>query len=141
MQRPVIAAVVVALALLAARPAGAVPLRAGADAALSAVDSDSPPWFCHNLDCPKYDVLEVKDAYETRYYKVGEGRASPAGLQLFLPAGQAGRFGLPVLRRLPGTSWPQQLRTAHHTPQPGMWASTDVQSYAFSMAVSTGFKR
>lgn len=29
------------------------------------------PWFCHNLDCPKYDVLETTDDYEIRKYDSG----------------------------------------------------------------------
>jgi hypothetical protein len=30
------------------------------------------PWFCHGLDCPKYEVVETTDAYEVREYQEGE---------------------------------------------------------------------
>ena len=30
------------------------------------------PWFCHGLDCPKYEVVNTTDAYETRVYDKGE---------------------------------------------------------------------
>ncbi|KAL3150622.1 hypothetical protein ABBQ32_000428 [Trebouxia sp. C0010 RCD-2024] len=29
------------------------------------------PWFCHNLDCPTYDLVNRTDAYETRKYQPG----------------------------------------------------------------------
>ncbi|KAL4445812.1 hypothetical protein ABPG77_009011 [Micractinium sp. CCAP 211/92] len=29
------------------------------------------PWFCHNLDCPKFDVVETTDDYEVREYEAG----------------------------------------------------------------------
>ncbi|KAL4425814.1 hypothetical protein ABPG75_009830 [Micractinium tetrahymenae] len=29
------------------------------------------PWFCHNLDCPQYDVVETTDDYEVREYEAG----------------------------------------------------------------------
>nr|QOL01270.1 putative extracellular protein TR9_073a [Trebouxia lynnae] len=29
------------------------------------------PWFCHDLDCPLYDLLNKTDAYEVRKYQSG----------------------------------------------------------------------
>ena len=29
------------------------------------------PWFCHDLDCPHYKVLDKTDEYEVRRYKEG----------------------------------------------------------------------
>ena len=30
------------------------------------------PWFCHDLDCPSFDLLNKTDGYETRKYQAGE---------------------------------------------------------------------
>lgn len=30
---------------------------------------NSEPWFCHGLDCPRFSVVDVKDAYEVREYE------------------------------------------------------------------------
>ena len=30
------------------------------------------PWFCHELDCPKFTVTRKNDFYETRIYTKGE---------------------------------------------------------------------
>ena len=35
----------------------------------------SKPWFCHDLDCPEYDVVEKNDDYEVREYSKGEAAA------------------------------------------------------------------
>jgi hypothetical protein len=40
--------------------------------AASTEDKWSPPWFCHDADCPKYDVKSETDAYEVRDYDRGE---------------------------------------------------------------------
>ncbi|EIE22365.1 SOUL heme-binding protein [Coccomyxa subellipsoidea C-169] len=32
----------------------------------------SKPWFCHDLDCPEYDVVEKNDDYEVREYSKGK---------------------------------------------------------------------
>ncbi len=29
------------------------------------------PWFCHDLDCPRFDLLNKTDGYETRKYQAG----------------------------------------------------------------------
>ena len=31
----------------------------------------SKPWFCHDLDCPEYDVVDKNDDYEVREYSKG----------------------------------------------------------------------
>lgn len=31
----------------------------------------SKPWFCHDLDCPEYDVIDKNDDYEVREYSKG----------------------------------------------------------------------
>ena len=35
------------------------------------IGKDDAPWFCHDLDCPKFKVLETKDNYEVREYEKG----------------------------------------------------------------------
>ena len=30
------------------------------------------PWFCHELDCPKFTVTRKNDFYETRIYTKGK---------------------------------------------------------------------
>lgn len=37
----------------------------------SLVGNGDAPWFCHDLDCPKFKVLETKDKYEVREYEKG----------------------------------------------------------------------
>ncbi|KAK9915233.1 hypothetical protein WJX75_006502 [Coccomyxa subellipsoidea] len=32
----------------------------------------SKPWFCHDLDCPEYDVVDKNDDYEVREYSKGK---------------------------------------------------------------------
>ena len=31
------------------------------------------PWFCHDLECPKFKVVNKTDVYETREYEAGDG--------------------------------------------------------------------
>lgn len=31
----------------------------------------SKPWFCHDLDCPEYTVVDKNDDYEVREYSKG----------------------------------------------------------------------
>ena len=33
--------------------------------------SDAPPWFCHSLDCPKFETTKKNAKYETRLYPPG----------------------------------------------------------------------
>lgn len=37
----------------------------------SAWELGKRPWFCHGLDCPKYEVVDTTDAYEVREYSEG----------------------------------------------------------------------
>ncbi|EFN55172.1 hypothetical protein CHLNCDRAFT_57955 [Chlorella variabilis] len=53
----------------AARPAASAALTAGAAAGLPV--GAPAPWFCHNLDCPKFTVVNTTDDYEVRYYEAG----------------------------------------------------------------------
>lgn len=41
--------------------------------AASAIASEqsSKPWFCHDLDCPEYTVVDKNDDYEVREYSKG----------------------------------------------------------------------
>ncbi|KAK9815181.1 hypothetical protein WJX73_009959 [Symbiochloris irregularis] len=43
-----------------------------AEAQFSANTAQNTPWFCHDLDCPKYKVLNATDVYETREYASGK---------------------------------------------------------------------
>lgn len=64
-----LALLLLAGAATAARPA--VSLTLPAEAAVAAADrvqSWSPPWFCHNLDCPKFEVHSKEEAFEVRQY-------------------------------------------------------------------------
>ena len=29
------------------------------------------PWFCHDLECPQFDLLNKTESYETRKYQAG----------------------------------------------------------------------
>jgi hypothetical protein len=53
-------------AAAAARPV--VSLALPAEAAADSLQSWSPPWFCHNLDCPKFEVQSKEEAFEVREY-------------------------------------------------------------------------
>ena len=33
--------------------------------------AENKPWFCHDLDCPRYDLVNKTDAYEVRKYQAG----------------------------------------------------------------------
>lgn len=33
--------------------------------------ASSKPWFCHDLDCPDFKVVEQNDDYEVREYAKG----------------------------------------------------------------------
>lgn len=121
----------------AARPAASAALTAGAAAGLPV--GAPAPWFCHNLDCPKFTVV------------------SRAGCKLRSAAHavQAGK----------GSSLdpiPCRTRTSHPPPPPtsppppcqvnttddyevryyeaGAWVSTDVEAYAYALGVSKGFQ-
>eukprot|EP00240_Pyramimonas_obovata_P013556 CAMPEP_0118927780 /NCGR_PEP_ID=MMETSP1169-20130426/5184_1 /TAXON_ID=36882 /ORGANISM="Pyramimonas obovata, Strain CCMP722" /LENGTH=228 /DNA_ID=CAMNT_0006869621 /DNA_START=110 /DNA_END=796 /DNA_ORIENTATION=- len=37
--------------------------------ALREESSNAGPWFCHGIDCPKFTVVDKKEAYETRAYE------------------------------------------------------------------------
>ena len=30
------------------------------------------PWFCHDLECPHFDLLNKTESYETRKYQAGD---------------------------------------------------------------------
>ena len=34
------------------------------------------PWFCHDLECPKFKVVNKTEVYETREYEAGDGPSS-----------------------------------------------------------------
>lgn len=52
-----------ASAALAARPASHAPATA----------NDESPWFCHDLDCPKFTVVKnITDDVQLRRYAAGE---------------------------------------------------------------------
>lgn len=80
-----------AVSAAVAPAASARSVGSGAAALLQAQDA-AAPWFCHNLDCPSYTVIDTADDFETRSY--------PAGV----------------------------------------WASTDVEAYAYALAARTGFQ-
>ena len=84
-------------AVLAGCAAGAAAraLPGGGDtvAALAAPNNASTPWFCHDLDCPKYTLVDATDEFDVRAYKEG------------------------------------------------VWATTQVESYLYPLAVGTGFSR
>ena len=64
-----LALLLLAGAATAARPAVSLTLPAeAAAAAADRVQSWSPPWFCHNLDCPKFEVQSKEEAFEVRQY-------------------------------------------------------------------------
>lgn len=40
--------------------------------ATSRLQVGAEPWFCHELDCPEFRVVETTDAYEVREYEAGK---------------------------------------------------------------------
>lgn len=57
--------------------AGAVALSAASrrpedDATISRRHTWEAPWFCHGMDCPKYDILETDGEVELRRYDPSE---------------------------------------------------------------------
>ena len=64
-----LALLLLAGAATAARPAVSLTLPGeAAAAAADRVQSWSPPWFCHKLDCPKFEVQSKEEAFEVRQY-------------------------------------------------------------------------
>lgn len=43
-----------------------------ADSHPGVIVSNDPPWFCHSLDCPHFDLLAVFDKVEKRVYAEGK---------------------------------------------------------------------
>jgi len=41
-----------------------------------ALAESSKPWFCHDLDCPDYSVVEKNEFYEVREYSKGTSWAA-----------------------------------------------------------------
>lgn len=135
-----------ALLALAAGTAHAASLDAGAAAALrveGAATADVRPWFCHNLDCPEYTVVNATEEYE-----VGNGQGAAelevlhwkSTVQLqpdsFCPS-DCRLTLLPSFLHVPPPPPPPQLRAY----EKGVWVSTDVEAYAYALATNTGFRR
>jgi hypothetical protein len=57
----------------------------------SAFELGKRPWFCHGLDCPKYEVVDTTDSYEVRHYDEGENK-----LLLYLKRVNATHFVMPL---------------------------------------------
>jgi hypothetical protein len=73
----------------AARPsASAATLTAAADAS-EGVDTKAP-WFCHNLDCPRYTVLESTDDYELREYEAASWVSTDVSAYAYALAARTG---------------------------------------------------
>lgn len=54
------------------RPTGiAVLLVLVLGAAVATASAASKPWFCHDLDCPDFKVVDQNDDYEVREYTKG----------------------------------------------------------------------
>lgn len=52
--------------------------------------SDPAPWFCHNLDCPPYTVVETTDDYEVRKYEAGQWVSTDMEAYSYVTAVQTG---------------------------------------------------
>ncbi|KAI3428633.1 hypothetical protein D9Q98_007456 [Chlorella vulgaris] len=73
----------------AARPsASAATLTAAADAS-EGVDTKAP-WFCHNLDCPRFSVLESTDDYELREYEAASWVSTDVSAYAYALAARTG---------------------------------------------------
>ncbi|KAK9815028.1 hypothetical protein WJX73_005278 [Symbiochloris irregularis] len=57
-----------------------------AEAQLSTTAADKAPWFCHDLDCPPYKVVNKSDGYETREYKAGKWAVTQVEGLLYEPS-------------------------------------------------------
>lgn len=116
--------VALAATLLLATSAVAMPLPRTGSAALWQEGPDQPvsewerPWFCHNLDCPRFTVVNATDDYEVRTRSSGSAVFCCTALDLVFLESLA------------------QVRYY----EAGVWASTDVEAYAYALAVNIGFK-
>jgi hypothetical protein len=84
--------------------------------------ANSDPWFCHGLDCPRFSVAAVKDAYEVREYEE---------CALFLP------HCLEFWIRFEATDSRDLLVSMFAA----VWATTRVEAYSYLIAVPIGFRR
>lgn len=87
-------AALVALLLLAFSGTSAVRLGGaggGADSTLHAQPASrnsvdwKRPWFCHDLECPQYTVVNVTDDYEVRISSVASGLLGASACALPIP--------------------------------------------------------
>ncbi|PRW59080.1 heme-binding 2-like [Chlorella sorokiniana] len=80
---------------LLALAAGALALRpepaAGADLRIAGVGKDQDlPWFCHNLQCPRFTVINATEDYEVRYYEAGAWASTDVEAYAFALAANTG---------------------------------------------------
>ena len=74
------------------------------------------PWFCHDLECPHFDLLNKTEAYETRKYQAGNHPMFDTRHQRHTPA----------------------LATANAVA--GRWVSTHSEGNSYQTAVAAGFQ-
>ena len=132
-----------ALALLGLTPGARAAQAAAAGAALQLGKAGwVAPWFCHGIDCPPFTVINTTEAYEVRYYEKGAGSGLARGAAarwacchhaaatVCLHSGihtRLQKFGL-------------QICCAPCRRDAGVWVSTDVETYAYMLASTTGFR-
>lgn len=104
-----------ALALRPEPAAGAADLRAAATS-----DDKDLPWFCHNLQCPRFTVINTTEDYEVCVlvgWRVAVPQALPPGPRS-TPAGQ----GVREQSCSSDYGWPACLQARYY--EAGAWAST-----------------
>lgn len=149
------------------------------------------PWFCHNLDCPEYTVVEATDDYEVRDYKAGGWESFAAAAVARGPLGECcdadpplqaldyllelfqsfflrcpekefeARIDCPalsylsqhrawvaihstasfLLRPAAAPSCPNELLRRPPAAGAGAWVSTDVEAYAYALAINKAFQQ
>jgi hypothetical protein len=90
------------------------------------LEAKTAPWFCHDLDCPPYEVIrQLSEDVEVRTYQAGEvvGRLTPNRQQPACMPGPPPRIACGV-------------PDAKHA---GAWVSTNVSGMMYDNAISKGF--
>ncbi|KAI7844370.1 hypothetical protein COHA_002168 [Chlorella ohadii] len=79
---------------LLAMAGGALALRpepaAGTDLRVGGAGQNKEPWFCHNLQCPRFTVVNATDDYEVRYYEAGAWASTDVEAYAFALAANTG---------------------------------------------------
>lgn len=104
------------------------------------------PWFCHGIECPPFEVLEATEDYEVgrRPQEGGTHTESPLGraAAYYRGGGRAGAGECDALSPSPAAEsqapLPPSCQVRRYSK--GTWVSTTIETYAWALASSMGFK-